>query len=146
MPSESSRFPWLKRYWPTMIMVSFIALPAYDIYDRHHIDDSKWSDVDKMETVPSRVFRNETVVLDGKFFAQPTFDRVTFVYNGTAGFAMDNAHFIPVPPGQLAWVTESRNPAVTTTIKFETLLFTLSGCSGNFEDRGNQKFESTTPQ
>ena len=33
MPPE--RFHWIKRYWPTLIMVALFLLGVFDIYDRH---------------------------------------------------------------------------------------------------------------
>src|ERR1700757_2316363 len=112
-------------------MLVMIGLTAFDIYDRHHQseDTSKWTDIDTLERVPSRIFRNETVVLDGKYFLQPTFDHVSFIYNGTAGVAMDNAHFsLSGSSDETAFTVGSQNNAVKTTLQIESLLFAASGC------------------
>jgi hypothetical protein len=47
----------------------------------------------QQENVPSRLFRQEAVVLDGKNFMQCKFDNVTLVYNGTAPAALVGANF-----------------------------------------------------
>ena len=28
-------FSWIRRYWPTMVMIALMIVPGYDIYDRH---------------------------------------------------------------------------------------------------------------
>ncbi len=133
MSAEAERLPWIKRYWPTMVMFAVFAMAVYDYYDRHHVDNSIWNDVSKLETISSRTFKNETVVLDGKFFAQPTFDHVTFVYNGTAPFMMDNATFVPAQPGQLASKITTRDHAISYTLQFQNMLFRAAGCQASFQ-------------
>lgn len=142
--SDSSWTLRIRRYWPTLAMLVLIAITAYDIYDRHH-DSYNWSDLDKLEPVASRTFRNETVVLDGKHFSQPTFERVTFIYNGLGGFAMEDAHFIPSKDGTPSWTIVSRNNAVKETIKLENALLASSGCQSRTEDRGPVQMEGLTP-
>ncbi|HTU43831.1 MAG TPA: hypothetical protein VMF91_02125 [Bryobacteraceae bacterium] len=128
--------------WIGLLALTWAAV-GFDYYDRHHVDYSKWSDIDKLERVPSRVFKDETVVLDGKFFLQPTFENVTFIYNGTAGVAMDNAHFLPY--GRFVFRLGSRNPVVTTTLKLDSLFYAAGGCGTWTEDRGNEKYNGMTP-
>jgi hypothetical protein len=138
------------KYWPMLAMGILMLLTwtavGYNYYDRHHVDNSVWTDVDKLDRIASRTFTNETVILDGKYFLQPTFDRVTFIYNGTAGVAMDNPRFKLAPPGELNFGLESRDNAVKTTIKLENLLFAAAGCGGGrIENRGPQAVEGMTP-
>jgi len=131
-----------------MAMIVVALLTVFDIYDRHrtHAEDtSKWTDIDKLEQVPSRVFRSETVVVDGKYFLSPTFDHVMFVYNGTAGVAMDDVHFGRTSPGERAFQIGSRNNAVKTTLKLETLLFASVGCRTGIDNLGNAYIEGATP-
>lgn len=35
MPDKASQIPWIRQYWPTMVMVGLAALTGYDIYARH---------------------------------------------------------------------------------------------------------------
>lgn len=40
-----------------------------------------------METIRSRAYKNQEVLLDGKRFDRCMFDNVTFMYNGTAKYS-----------------------------------------------------------
>src|SRR2546425_5007765 len=75
MLSNASRLFWLRRYWPTMMMVFVILLVGFDIYDRHHefgYDPARaWDDSKPLERIFTHTFTNETVVLDNKHFIGP---------------------------------------------------------------------------
>ena len=84
----------VRRYWPTLIMLIMIAATAYDIYDRHHQvfgynPNFAWDDKKPLERVYQGKFTNETVLLDGKNFINPSFENVTLAYNGTGGFIVE---------------------------------------------------------
>jgi len=95
MLSNGSRLLWLRRYWPTMMMVFVILLVGFDIYDRHHgfgyDPERAWDDSKPLERVYRHTFENETVVLDNKHLVGPNkFDNVTIIYNGLGPFAVDD--------------------------------------------------------
>ncbi|MGB7926584.1 MAG: hypothetical protein WCF61_00430 [Terriglobales bacterium] len=140
----------LKRYWPmgAMLLLTILTWTAvgYDIYDRHYQDMRKWTDLDTLEDITARTFKNETVVVDGKHFYGPTFDNVTFIYNGTAGFQIDDAHFVPPPPGQVGFRLGSRNQVVKATIGLSAILAQAAGCSAtSVKHFGPVEMEGVTP-
>jgi len=149
MPNETPRTLWLKRYWPTLMMILVLLAIGFDIYDRHrqrfgYDPATAWDDSKPLERIYPRTFRNETIVLDGKLFIDPIFDRVTFVYNGTAPFGMNNPKFAR-HPGEPLGPLESRNKIVTQTMKMDQELFNATGCSGWTEDHGPESREGVTP-
>jgi hypothetical protein len=125
-----------------LVLVTWIAI-GFDYYDRNY--SGPWTDPDKLERIPSRIFKNETVVLDGKFFLQPTFDHVTFIYNGTAPFAFDNAHFMKPPDGEVAFNIVSQNKIAREIIKLENAVFNSVGCRGWTEVRRSEDVQGIVP-
>jgi hypothetical protein len=55
----------------------------------NHLSAADWNAY-KLVAVNGKHFRNQKVVLDGKFFSHCTFENVTFEYNGTAPASMTN--------------------------------------------------------
>lgn len=119
-----------------MMLLSW-AVVGYDIYDRHqflpiHSDltdfRKQWDDTKPLERVYGdvRPFVNETVVLDRRYFIDPTFDNVTFVYNGTGPVGMDNPKFIGHPVVNIRF--GSKNKVVTQTMAISDTLAVAVGC------------------
>lgn len=66
-----------------ILCVISLGLSSYGYYRQGTFG---WHDVDQEEIV-GKIFRNETVVLDGKKYIRCKFKSVTFQYNGTAAFS-----------------------------------------------------------
>ncbi len=107
------------------VAVLFLAtiVVGYNIYDRHYGGDAaswhlSWDASTPLEIVygSRRPFVNETVQLVGRHFIDPIFENVTFVYEGTRPFQIDDPKFT-LHPGQIGDLMTSRNPIVTQTIE-----------------------------
>lgn len=122
------------RLWVVALLITWMAL-GYDIYDRHHphygsdpLSKYAWDDNKPLERIYSPVFTNETVVLDGKEFISPTFDNVTFVFNGTGGVRIDTPKWIN-HDGKLMVRFASRNHLVTSAISLYKMITEATGCT-----------------
>ena len=145
MLSNASRLFWLRRYWPTMMMVFVILLVGFDIYDRHHgfgYDPARaWDDSKPLEEVYKHTFENETVVLDNKHLVGPNkFDNVTIIYNGLGPFAVDDPTWV-LHDGKMTSRIGSGNKIVTQTIELAMGVARASGCPVAWLNVGPQQME-----
>jgi hypothetical protein len=86
------------------------------IVSEYRKDDSvianfaKWPEPYRPISVVGKVFRNERVALDGKFYSRCTFENVTFVYNGTTTIQFSDNKVV----GSVWYASD--NPAVLGTL------------------------------
>lgn len=115
--------------WVFLLLITWLAI-GYDFYDRHYAfgynPARAWDDSKPLQRMYPRAFKNETVVLDGKHFINPSFDNVTFFYSGIGPVQVDNPTFIHHEGGKLR--VESNNKIVTTAILIEAAVLGAAGC------------------
>lgn len=132
---ENAPSPYRPPKWPfvtvAILMLMTWSAAGYDYYDRHH---STWNE-SKLERVYNRTFTNETVELDNKYFINPTFDNVTFAYNGLGPFGWDKATW-KTHDSKLYVQTESRNPVVNNTSQLLVAIAQASGCQAFVKNLG----------
>jgi hypothetical protein len=93
MQSDSSWVVFIKRYWPTLVLVGLIGLTIYDIYDRHSNTPTadRWNEqLQSLESITNKRFINQQVELDGKRIENSTFIGTTLIYRGTRQFILAN--------------------------------------------------------
>jgi hypothetical protein len=135
VPPKKPNWIWLKRYWPSMVTVLLILSVGYDIYDRHHQafgynPNLAWDDKKPLERVYQGAFANQTVLLDGKNFINPSFENVTLAYNGTGPFMIeDPTRFVNV---QIA----TRNKVVGEAFRLHCIFVRSQGCNTTCTNRG----------
>jgi hypothetical protein len=76
---------------------------------RNKMSEENFGDI-PLQGVNDKLFLNETVILDGKSYADCTFQNVTFVFNGTSRFAFSHNRII----GPFALQTDNAAVAWTT--------------------------------
>jgi hypothetical protein len=128
----------LRRYWPMLAMVSLTLLiwaaVGFDYYDRHHSDTSNWANYAYKE-ISDAHYSLQTVPLDGYRYINPTFDRVTFVYEGTAPSEVINATMVGHGDiSQPGFKIQSHNPVVQITMKIDNSLAGIAGCKSIIEE------------
>jgi hypothetical protein len=114
------------RKWAIIMVLSALIICAavgYDIYDRHYYHPTfdaalAWDDTRPLERIYSQTFQNETVRLDGRHFINPTFDNVTFEYEGKGGVQLDNPSWVK----HEGWNFRlgSKNKVVTMAMSLDT--------------------------
>ena len=150
----SHHYPTLPkiRLWVALLLITWGAL-GYDLYDRHHprygTDPQSvyaWDDNKPLERIYTQTFVNETVVLDGKEFINPTFDNVTLIFNGTGGVRINNPTWIK-HDGKMLVRFASRNRLVTSTVSLWSALASVTGCNnqGVINLGPNATVEGTPP-
>jgi hypothetical protein len=117
---------------PQIVMLVLTVLTwsavGFDYYDRHRGTVLTWDETTPLDPIYGSVrrFINETVPLDGRHYINPTFEDVTFEYEGTRPSQMDNPQFV-IHAGQVSGGIKSYNPIVNQTIE---IMHTLEGAAG----------------
>ena len=83
------------RLWVALLVITWAAL-GYDYYDHYHARSSTFlrTDPNHLEHIDGRQFVNETVELDGKYFARCTFVNARLVFRGKADFFLLHNGFL----------------------------------------------------
>ena len=94
-----------------------------------------WDDNAKLEMIYNASYKNQTVVLDGRHFVNPTFDDVTMVYSGTGGVFLENPKYV-LHDGKMRTRIASRNKVVAMTLRIHAGLLAASGLEVEQMDLG----------
>jgi hypothetical protein len=108
---------WQAKIFPLIALIVLILSTGYlhwfAMPDRKPHVFSDWAAMaQQIVPEPRTKFLNEVVTLDGKAFANCSFENVTFRFNGTAPFRIDNC----TRTGMWAW--DSRNGAINELLGF----------------------------
>lgn len=102
-----------------IVVIGGAATSNYDL-------DQQWAHYDYKE-IGDRHFENEAVPLDGYSYKNSTFANVTFLYNGTAPYSLNNCKFTGTPR------FHSGNPSVKATAIFMSELFRITASPPKIE-------------
>jgi hypothetical protein len=83
-------FKTLKEDWIlAMLIIAGIVFSSYNLYTHYNISIVHFhGNPNKLIEITNQKFSQEKVLLDGHSYQYCIFDKVTFVYNGTAGYGL----------------------------------------------------------